>query len=101
VFHGDRDATVHPVNGEQVIAQAAHHAQLQRTVSQGAAADGMGYTRTIQADRSGRPVLEHWLLHGAGHAWSGGSTAGSYTDARGPDASREMIRFFLSHAKDA
>ena len=51
--------------------------------------------RIVQADESGRPILEQWTLHGAGHAWSGGSAAGSYTEPRGPDASREMIRFFL------
>jgi poly(3-hydroxybutyrate) depolymerase len=55
----------------------------------------MSYTRIVQADDRGRPMLEQWVLHGAGHAWSGGSPAGSYTEPRGPDASREMIRFFL------
>jgi len=96
VFHGDRDATVSPVNGDQVIAQSKAAADLQGTTGQGSAG-GISYTRTVQTDAGGRPVLEQWVLHGAGHAWSGGSPAGSYTDPRGPDASREMVRFFLQY----
>lgn len=83
VFHGDRDTTVHPSNGEQRFAS--------RTVVNGEEG-GRKYTRTVG---SGKPALEHWLVHGAGHAWSGGSPTGSYADPRGPDASRAMLDFFL------
>jgi poly(hydroxyalkanoate) depolymerase family esterase len=95
VFHGDRDKTVNPVNGDQVIAQSKGGAQLRAVISRGQSAGGLSYTRSVHADESGRVMLEQWVLHGAGHAWSGGSAAGSYTDPKGPDASREMVRFFL------
>ena len=101
VFHGDRDTTVNPVNGEQVIAQSKAAANLRTTVTIGEASGGIGYTCTVQTDEDGRSVLEQWVLHGAGHAWSGGSTAGSYTEPRGPDASREMMRFFLQCPRSA
>jgi poly(3-hydroxybutyrate) depolymerase len=45
-------------------------------------------------DRRGVPHAEYWAIDGLGHAWSGGSPEGSFT-AHGPDASREMLRFFL------
>jgi poly(hydroxyalkanoate) depolymerase family esterase len=98
VFHGDRDNTVSPLNGDQVIAQSKGGMKLHQTMSRGQSAGGISYTRTVHADGSGSPVLEQWVLHGAGHAWSGGSPAGSYTDPRGPDASREMLRFFLERS---
>ena len=98
VFHGDRDATVNPINGDQVIAQAKASAELRITVSCGKAPGGIRFTRTVQADERGNPVLEQWVLHGAGHAWSGGSTAGSFTEPRGPDATGEMVRFFLQRS---
>jgi poly(hydroxyalkanoate) depolymerase family esterase len=100
VFHGDRDATVHPDNGDRVIARWTTGTELDSRVERGEAA-GLSYTRTLHADTVGRVLLEHWDIHGAGHAWSGGSPAGTFTDARGPDASREMIRFFLEHRRPA
>jgi poly(hydroxyalkanoate) depolymerase family esterase len=99
VFHGDRDTTVNPVNGDQVIAQSKAGSDLRSTVSRGQAPGGISYTRTVECDDSGHPILEHWVLHGAGHAWSGGSPSGTYTEPRGPDASREMMRFFREHPK--
>jgi poly(3-hydroxybutyrate) depolymerase len=97
VFHGDSDSTVNPVNGDQVIAQSKASADLRMVEEHGVSDGGTRFTRRLQADCTGKPVIEHWVLHGAGHAWSGGSSAGSYTDPTGPDASREMLRFFLQH----
>lgn len=99
VFHGDADATVSPINGAQVIAQAQSRSGLRTTVDRGRSDGGISFTRTVQADAGGVPVLEHWVLHGAGHAWSGGSSDGSYTDPRGPDASAAMLRFFSHHTR--
>jgi poly(hydroxyalkanoate) depolymerase family esterase len=98
VFHGDRDATVHPNNGDRIVEQAAKAARAKAKVIDGRVRDGHAYTRTILIDAGGCVVSEHWNVHGAGHAWSGGSPAGSYTDPRGPDATREMLRFFLDHS---
>jgi poly(hydroxyalkanoate) depolymerase family esterase len=94
VFHGDRDTTVHPANGDELIAQGARHVSKEILVEPGKVPDGHAYTRTVHQRADGTPHAEQWLIHGAGHAWSGGSAHGSYTDGRGPDASREMMRFF-------
>jgi poly(3-hydroxybutyrate) depolymerase len=98
VFHGDRDGKVHPNNGDQVIKQSINATSTERNVHRGQVPGGHAYTRTVHSDASGRHVFEHWSIHGAGNAWSGGSSAGSYTDPRGPDATKEMLRFFLEHS---
>jgi poly(hydroxyalkanoate) depolymerase family esterase len=102
VFHGDQDQTVDARNGTKIVEEAilwfGDGPSLQRSVQHGAAG-GRTYSRTVYADAASRPVVEHWVLHGAGHAWSGGSTIGSFTDPRGPDASAEMVRFFYLHLR--
>jgi poly(hydroxyalkanoate) depolymerase family esterase len=98
VFHGDRDITVHPSNSDHIIEQSMRTTHTRKKVHHGRVPGGHAYTRTIHTDASGRGIFERWDIHGAGHAWSGGSSAGSYTDPRGPDATKEMLRFFLEHS---
>ena len=102
VFHGDQDRTVHPRNGEQVIASAlGNAAAASHRVAQGVSAHGRRYTSATHHGDTGKVLAEHWLVHGAGHAWSGGHAKGSYTDAKGPDATAEMLRFFFAHPHSA
>nr|WP_316639535.1 PHB depolymerase family esterase [uncultured Roseateles sp.] len=97
VFHGDQDQTVHPRNGEQLIAAATGQGGAAPRIEPGQSAQGRRHTRTVHLGVDGKVKAEHWLLHGAGHAWAGGQAAGSYTDPKGPDATREMLRFFFEH----
>jgi poly(hydroxyalkanoate) depolymerase family esterase len=105
VFHGDRDSIVHPSNSEQIIGQwlkiRAEREPLsptpQVTVQSGQVPAGHAYTRSIYHDGDGLTLMEQWLVHGAGHAWSGGSPQVMFTDAKGPDATQEMLRFFYEH----
>ncbi|MES2831693.1 MAG: PHB depolymerase family esterase [Pseudomonadota bacterium] len=98
VFHGDADHTVNQRNGEQVLSSTAPaDVRVEQPVqTQGSIPGGHTYTRTVRNDARGKSVAEHWLIHGFGHAWAGGSPHGSYTDARGPDATDEMMRFFYT-----
>lgn len=111
IFHGDHDTTVHPSNAERVAAQYAASCRAGETVrpgmgnarvtvEQGQVANGHAYSRTTHHDAKGEPRLEQWRVQGGGHAWSGGSVLGSYTDPRGPDAAKEMLRFFYRHRQD-
>lgn len=97
IFHGDRDTTVHPGNADRVAAQYNMSRQAGATVERGKVANGHAYTCTTHRDAAGEPRLEQWCIKGAGHAWSGGSAKGSYTDPKGPDATKEMLRFFFQH----
>lgn len=97
VFHGDADATVHPRNGAQVFEAGPgdRHGVQAETVQR--AGSRRRATRHRRFDAQGKVVGEHWVVHGAAHAWSGGHHAGSHCDPHGPDASAEMLRFFLEH----
>lgn len=106
VFHGDADATVHRSNSNGVIRQSldSHAVRTQGTdagvavVAETGCAGGRMFTREIHHESVGGVLAEHWTVHGTGHAWSGGDRRGSYTDMRGPNASEEMLRFFIRRA---
>ena len=99
VFHGSRDRTVHPANADRVVEAARSQLAPERDrLDRNGFTRGRHYTSTIFLGPDGVPVIEVWRIDGAGHAWSGGNPKGSFTDSKGPDASAEMVRFFLTHA---
>jgi poly(hydroxyalkanoate) depolymerase family esterase len=106
VFHGDRDLTVNVVNADQVLPprvqapdewDVAHRPDQHVRVERGQVLGGYAYTRSIYHDPQGGALMEKWIVHQMGHAWSGGSPRGSYSDPKGPNASAEMVRFFSEH----
>jgi poly(hydroxyalkanoate) depolymerase family esterase len=105
VFHGDADATVNRKNGSGVVRQSvdSHPAHRRGTradiavVEETGCAGGRKFTRRIHQEKTGSVLAEQWTVHGTGHAWSGGNLHGSYTDMHGPNASEEMLRFFMDH----
>jgi poly(3-hydroxybutyrate) depolymerase len=104
VFHGDADSTVNVHNGSHLVEAVLGAAAARATRETGAAnGPGRAFTRIVYlpAEGSGPSRAEHWVVHGAGHAWIGGDAAGSFTDGDGPDASREMLRFFAEHPRRA
>jgi len=97
IFHGSADATVHPSNGEMIARQALDRGPRQSVQAEDhGTAGGRSFRRSTSYGEGGTEAVEHWIVEGMGHAWSGGQPAGSYTDAQGPDASAEMVRFFFA-----
>jgi poly(3-hydroxybutyrate) depolymerase len=94
IFHGDSDTTVHPSNAETIVAAAlGENVTLAKVTKR--SVRGRGYARSDFVGTDGAVRIELWMVEGAGHAWSGGRPEGTYTDERGPDASAQMVRFFL------
>jgi poly(hydroxyalkanoate) depolymerase family esterase len=98
VFHGDQDSIVHPSNAAGFLNHLRRSSSLALSSheTRGQSRKGRAYTRNEYRHGAGAVLLEDWTVHGSGHGWSGGNAAGSYTDPAGPDASREMLRFFLN-----
>jgi poly(hydroxyalkanoate) depolymerase family esterase len=95
IFHGSADRTVHPSNAQRILNAASDAAKQGTHTTASGSRNGRRFTQTTILHQNGSALVESWLIDGAGHAWSGGKPSGSYTDAKGPDASREMVRFFV------
>jgi poly(hydroxyalkanoate) depolymerase family esterase len=109
-FEGDQDTTVPPVNAQQIVQQwqvtddladdGNHNGSIpvQATkVTQGSVPGGHSYTVTEYSDGHGKELLQTWLIHGMGHAWSGGCSCARYADPAGPDETGAMYAFFMDH----
>ena len=110
VFHGSADTTVKPINATEVVTSWAQandmiddgtdnnsvDATADLTVN-GTVTGGRSYTKYTYKDNLGAGLIEYYKVTNMTHAWSGGSSAGSYTDPLGPDASRIMYDFFMTH----
>lgn len=99
IFHGTADATVHPSNAEKLVSAAGPALRGASRRENGKSAGGRSYSCTVVEGGDGTPLIESWRIEGAAHAWSGGRPDGSYTDPAGPDASAEMVRFFLNQPR--
>ncbi len=104
-FHGDCDTTVAPANADRLLDQWLQGANKRQesthdvNVERGQVANGQAYTRSIYHDTSGQAIIEKWIVHQAGHAWSGGSHNGSYTNPKGPDAGSVRTQITVGKAR--
>lgn len=109
-FQGQSDYTVYPINGDQIVQQwmetdhlasSAYNASFNSptTTTNGQVSGSGGHSYTVQTwnDSNGSEIQEYWKINGMGHAWSGGSSSGSYTDPNGPSATNAMYTFFMNH----
>lgn len=102
VVHGMRDRTVHPGNARAILSRALELAPpLEVSVEDGQVPGGHRYRVRRHQTRQGRTLVEDWQVQGLGHAWSGGDPRGTYTDPRGPDATRAIVDFFQQQRRAA
>lgn len=93
VLHGDKDNVVSVKNADRLRQQACFGRELssrEDSLEEG----GRRVRRGRYSDAQGKVQVESWVVEGLGHAWSGGSPEGSWTDSQGPDASAQLVRFF-------
>ncbi|HEV7257278.1 MAG TPA: PHB depolymerase family esterase [Bosea sp. (in: a-proteobacteria)] len=95
IIHGTADSTVHPSNSDEIFERMRARVGASSIILTNDKTAGRKVTRQVLIGPMGEALAEHLLIEGGGHAWSGGDGGGSYADPVGPDASREIVEFFL------
>lgn len=96
VFHGSEDHTVALSNASALWRDATGARGPEDILEMTASVGGRAVDRRIYSKFGEGSSVEEWIIHGSGHSWSGGNPGGSYTEPDGPNASAEMVRFFLN-----
>ena len=101
VIHGSQDATVNPVNADQVIEQFMAMSRLtddgNTALTEFTRSDSGGdrYPYELHDYRRDDLLrLRKVIVKGLDHSWSGGNGEHAFNDPKGPDASRMIWEFF-------
>ena len=101
VLHGDKDETVTAKNAtsmvklwEKLYESAPQANPLERVEAEIAAAENTRSYSQIDQRREGHTIIRGLRIHGLAHLWSGGDATLPFNDAKGPDASELIWKFF-------
>lgn len=61
--------------------------------------DSYPYSVLHYVDAKGRALVDHWVIHGLGHAYPNGNTTANWTDPLGPDVTTAAYSFFMEHPR--
>ena len=101
ILHGDADDTVTELNAtglikvwEKLLETAPQALQLTREERVFADTESARAYSQTDLQRGGRIVVRSLRIHGLAHDWSGGDATVQFNDAKGPDASVAIWKFF-------
>jgi len=110
IIQGAADAVVRPVNATNTrdswfamnaLAAGGRTTRNPDVKRSTAEAGGLSYTKECVGSATAADGTCDVLvvtIDGLGHAWSGGSSSGTFTDERGPDATAEILSFLLARS---
>ena len=108
VLHGDKDETVTAKNAtsmvklwEKIYESAPQANALERVEAEVPTAENARSYSLIDQRREGQTVISGLRIHGLAHLWSGGDATLPFNDAKGPNASELIWKFFEAQQRVA